>query len=453
MSELLTLLEDLLGPGGIVPAEVLAERATSYWNPAPTQALALLRPDSTEQLSQVMRLCHEHGQTMVVQGGRTGVVAGAESAADDLILSLERMSAIEAVDEVGCTATIQGGAVLQTVQEQLAEQGLLFPLDLGARGSCTIGGTVATNAGGMNVLRYGMMRNLVLGLEAVLVDGTVVSSMNQMLKNNTGYDLKQLFIGSEGTLGVVTRAVVRLFPLPASRQTAMVAMQSFDDVISLLKTAQADLAGTLNAYEIMWNSYYRAVTEPGAHRPPMDRDYAFYVMIEAEGADPGSDDERFNLLLEQAFEAGVIVDAVIPKSDTERRALWDVREEFDAILPSYLYDVSLPIRDMPAYVDELDSDLKARWPQVEFHVFGHMADGNLHLFVNPGEDGVTHEDCDEVVYRRLTQFKGSISAEHGIGLDKRAWLSASRSSEEIRLMKNLKTSFDPQGLLNPGRIV
>jgi FAD/FMN-containing dehydrogenase len=453
VTALLDQLDSLLGPGAIVPADVLAERATSYWNSAPTRALAMVRPASTEQLSQVMRLCSERGQTMVVQGGRTGVVAGAEASASDLIISLERMSAIEAVDDVGGTATIQGGAVLQTVQEQLAEQGFLFPLDLGARGSCTIGGTVATNAGGINVLRYGMMRNLVLGLEAVLADGTVVSSMNQMLKNNTGYDLKQLFIGSEGTLGVVTRAVVRLYPLPGSRQTALVALPSFDAVIQLLKTAQSDLAGTLSAYEIMWNSYYRAVTVTGAHRAPMDRDYAFYVMIEAEGADPEADELRFERMLEQAFDGGVVVDAVIPKSDTERRALWNVREEFDAILPSFLYDVSLPIRDMPAYVDQLHIDLRARWPEVEFHVFGHMADGNLHLFVNPQQDGATHADCDAIVYRRLPDFGGSVSAEHGIGLDKRDWLPTSRSAQEISLMRMLKGAFDPQGLLNPGRII
>jgi len=453
VNPLLAKLENILGPGGVVSSEALSERATSYWNPAPTRALALLRPDSTEQLSQVMRHCHEHGQSMVIEGGRTGVVAGAESRAEDVIISLERMSAIESVDEVGGTAIIQGGAVLQTVQEQLAEQGFLFPLDLGARGSCTIGGTVATNAGGMNVLRYGMMRHLVLGLEAVLADGTVVSSMNQMLKNNTGYDLKQLFIGSEGTLGVVTRAVLRLFPLPASRQTAMVATQSFDELVHLLRTSQAELAGTHSAYDVMWNSYYRAVTEPGGHRPPMDRDHAFYVMIEAEGADPEADDLRFNRLLEQTLESACIVDAVIPKSDAERRALWNVREEFDAVLPAFLYDVSLPIRDMPAYVDGLSDDLRARWPAVEFQVFGHMADGNLHLFVNPGEEGVSQSDCDELVYQRLARYQGSISAEHGIGLEKRAWLSSSRNAQEIRLMKTIKASLDPRGLLNPGRII
>ncbi|MGI9202159.1 MAG: FAD-binding oxidoreductase, partial [Woeseiaceae bacterium] len=197
MVDIVKQLEGVLAAGDIVPSDALAERATSYWDSSPTEAKALLRPANTEQVSEILRICHDSKQTVVVQGGLTGVVEGAVSTADDIIISLERMNTIESVDTMDGVAVIQAGAVLKTVQEQLAEQGFLFPLDLGARGSCTIGGTVATNAGGINVLRYGMMRNLVLGLEAVMADGTVISSMNQMLKNNTGYDLKQLFIGSE----------------------------------------------------------------------------------------------------------------------------------------------------------------------------------------------------------------------------------------------------------------
>ena len=228
-----------------------------------------------------------------------------------------------------------------------------FPLDLGARGSCTIGGNIATNAGGINVLRYGMMRNLVLGLEAVLADGTVVTSMNRMMKNNAGYDVKQLFIGTEGTLGIVTRAVLRLFPQPATRQSALVALNDFSSVSLLLNRLQQELAGSLSAFEIMWGDYYQAVTGNGGHRAPLSRDYPFYVVFEAEGADPEAHAARFEDVLSRALEDSLVVDAVIPKSGAESREIWNIREEFDAILepePVYLYDVSLPIRDMESYV-------------------------------------------------------------------------------------------------------
>jgi FAD/FMN-containing dehydrogenase len=285
MSDVVQLLIKEFGVDAVIGSSQVAERATSYWDSSPTKAKALLRLTSTEQVSRAMQICSQEKQTVVVQGGLTGVVGAAVSTSDDIIISLEGMNQIESVDAMDGVAVIQAGAILQTVQEQLAEQGFLFPLDLGARGSCTIGGTVATNAGGINVLRYGMMRNLVLGLEAVLADGTVISSMHQMLKNNTGYDLKQLFIGSEGTLGIVTRVVVKLFPAPKSRQTAMIACESFDAVVRVLKTMQTGLAGTLSAFEVMWNTYYSSVTNEGGHRPPMDRDYPFYVLAEAAGAD------------------------------------------------------------------------------------------------------------------------------------------------------------------------
>jgi FAD/FMN-containing dehydrogenase len=453
MSDIKNKLQALLPDQAVIDASALAARATSYWDPSPTQAKVLLRPESTQQVSDVMRLCHEAGQSVVVQGGLTGVVQGAVSTAEDVIISLERMNAIESVDELDGVAVVQAGAVLQAVQEQLADKGFLFPLDLGARGSCTIGGTIATNAGGINVLRYGMMRQLVLGLEVVLADGTIISSMNQMLKNNTGYDLKQLFIGSEGTLGIVTRAVVRLFPIPKSRQTALFATESFDAVTQILKRMQSDLAGTLSAYEVMWNRYFNLVTQDGAHNAPMSRDYPFYVLAEAEGADPEADDNRFQRLLEVGLESGDVVDAVLPKSESERQALWLIREEFDPVLPAYLYDVSLPIKAMSGYVDKLESELSAWRSDAECLVFGHIADGNLHIFVRPHEDGVHHDKSDEIVYGCLDGLSGSISAEHGIGIEKKRWLGDSRNKDEIQMMRSIKTLLDPKNILNPGKVI
>jgi FAD/FMN-containing dehydrogenase len=453
MDNLIDQLSGIVGRDGVSSGPDFAERATSYWDSSPTVAKALVRARSTQQVSDVLVLCHERGQSVVVQGGLTGVVEGALSGPEDIIISLEKMTAIESVDPLDGVAVIQAGAVLQSVQEQLAEQGFLFPLDLGARGSCTIGGNVATNAGGMNVLRYGMIRNVVLGLEAVLADGTVISSMNQMLKNNTGYDLKQLFIGSEGTLGVVTRVVVKLFPLPQSRQTVLLATESFDAVVSLLKIMQSDLAGTLSAFEVMWNNYFSSVTVAGAHTAPLARDHSYYVLIEAEGSDAKADEARFQAILERSLEDGIVVDAVLPKSQSERDSLWKVREEFDVVLPAYLYDVSLPIRSMSIYIDKVEKALAAWREDARLYVFGHIADGNLHIFVTPYDDGAHQQPCDEIVYGCLDGLNGSISAEHGIGVDKKAWLGNTRSEEEIQLMKGLKGLLDPTNVLNPGKVI
>ena len=448
------LLEEL-GPDTVIEGDSLYDRAESYWNSASTQALAMVRPRTTEEVSRALSICCRYNQPVISQGGLTGCVQGAIAGPDEVILSLERMTCIESIDEIGATVIVQAGAILQTVQETVEEKGLLFPLDMGSRGSCSIGGNVATNAGGINVLRYGMMRNLVLGLEVVLADGSVLSSMNQMLKNNAGYDLKQLFIGSEGTLGIVTRAVLKLFPQPTTCNCALVAIESFAQVITLLKTLQRDLVGTLSAYEVMWGNYFRAVTDVGGHRAPMGRDYPFYVVVESEGATPETDNERFEYVLGQALEGNIIVDAILSKSGADRRTIWNIREIFDDILkpkPTYLYDISLPIKAMAVYVDQLEVELKLLWPNSLLHVFGHMADGNLHLFVQPGIEGDFHVDCDQAVYSLLKTFNGSISAEHGIGHEKKSWLQQSRNQSELNLMRALKLTLDPSNILNPGRV-
>jgi len=311
VSNIVAELSKIVGDGRVLTGDAVAERATSYWNSAPMQAAAIVLPRSTGDVSAILKCCHEHEQTVVTHGGLTNCVAAAESAADDVVISLEKMNGIVEIDKVGGTAVVEAGAILQYVQEAAAEQGLRFPLDLGARGSCTIGGNVATNAGGMNVLRYGMMRNLVLGLEAVLADGTVVSSMNRMMKNNAGYDVKQLFIGTEGTLGIVTRVVLRLFPRPVSQQSALVAMESFTSVATFLSRLQQKLAASLSAFEIMCGDYYAAVTADGGHRAPLSRDYPFYVVFESEGTDPDADTIRFENVLEQTLGDGLIVDAIL----------------------------------------------------------------------------------------------------------------------------------------------
>ena len=456
MSDTVSNLGDIVGTGRVLDSAATAGRQTSFWNPDPMQARALVMPGSTDEISRVLRACHDAGQAVITQGGLTNCVCAVEPTRDDIVLSTEKMTGIIEIDPVGGTAVVEAGAVLQIVQETLAADGLYFPLDLGARGSCTIGGNIATNAGGINVLRYGMMRNLVLGLETVLADGTVISSLNRMLKNNAGYDTKQLFIGSEGSLGIVTRAVLRLFPQPASRQNAFVAFDSFDNVVRLLSFLQKELAGTLSAFEVMWGDYYHEVTGEGWHRPPLARDYPFYVVFQAEGSDPAADEARFERVLEDAFEQGMIVDAALPKSESEVRDMWNIREDFEAILemqPNYLFDVSLPIRDMAAYVDEVYARLEKRLPESRSFTLGHMADGNLHLFVAPCAEGNHQHAINECVYDPLRPYSGSVSAEHGIGMDKIRWLPHSRSAADIELMRTLKRTLDPKAILNPDRVL
>ncbi len=449
-------LANIVGDKRLLDSAAAAGRVTSFWNPEPLQARALALPEATAEVSALLRACHGAGQPVITQGGLTNCVAAVEPTLDDVVISTERMAGILEIDRVGGTAVVEAGAVLQDVQEAMASEGLYFPLDLGARGSCTIGGNIATNAGGINVLRYGMMRNLVLGLETVLADGTVISSLNRMLKNNAGYDTKQLFIGSEGTLGIVTRAVLRLFPQPASRQNAMVAFRDFDNVAALLGVLQRELAGTLSAYEVMWNDYYHEVTGEGWHRAPLGRDHPFYVVFQAEGSDPVTDAERLERVLTDALERNLIVDAVLPKSESEARDLWRIREEFEAVLerkPNFLYDVSLPIRDMPAYVDEVYRRVGARWPEGRAFTLGHIADGNLHFFISPGEEGDHHDAANACVYEPLRPYGGSVSAEHGIGTEKMRWLPHSRSRADIDLMRTLKASLDPRNILNPSRVL
>jgi FAD/FMN-containing dehydrogenase len=343
------------------------------------------------------------------------------------------------------------------LQEAALEAGLVFPLDLGARGSCTIGGNIATNAGGNQVLRFGMMRNLVLGLEAVLADGTIVSSLNKMLKNNAGYDLKQLFIGSEGTLGVVTRAVLRLFPRQPVKTSALCAVRGFDEAVALLHAAQRGLAGSLSAFEAMWAPYFECVLEHvPALRSPFDSRHAIYVLLESEGSDEAADRERFERMLEAAMVAGIIADAVIAQSERERRDFWKIRDGIaeitPALQPMLSFDVSMPTGEMPAFLERVDREFAASFRQITNLVFGHLGDNNLHLAVTTGHAQDLPKLCD-VVYGAAGAHHGSISAEHGVGVLRRDYLHLSRTPEELALMKRLKAALDPRGILNPGRVV
>ncbi|HCR99144.1 MAG: FAD-binding oxidoreductase [Halomonas sp.] len=460
MDTLINSLTDIVGKTGVLLGDDVAQRSVDWFTKASCQAKAIIRPQSTEQLSQVMTLCYEANQPVVTHGGLTGVVHGAVASPDELVVSLELMNQIEHIDAVGSTMQVQAGVTLQHVQEAAQEIDRQFALDLGARGSCTVGGNIATNAGGIRVIRYGMMRQQVLGLEVVLSDGTVVSSMNTMLKNNAGYDLKQMFMGSEGTLGIVTRAVLRLHPNMPSEQTAFVAVPSFDALTSLLNMASKELANSLSAFEALWNNHYALMTSATTkHTALLANNSPFYAIIETLGSDDEKDAEAFASVLEKALEAELITDAVLASSSSQREGIWAVREDIETLVhaldPMFSYDISLPITHMDEYVTALEGKLKAQWPETcELVVFGHLGDGNLHIIVTVRDASQdARRQVEELVYGSLVKYNGSISAEHGVGLEKRDYLTLSRSPEEIALMKRLKQAMDPKGLLNPGKIL
>ncbi|MBN7797569.1 FAD-binding oxidoreductase [Parahaliea mediterranea] len=451
-------LRDLLGDNAVLDAADLATRSAGFLRPDNLQAAALARPANTEQVAQVLRWCRNNGVGVVAQGGLTGLVHGADADPAQVILSLERMRDIESIDPRQRCATVQAGVTLQALQEAVEEHGLMFPLDLGARGTATVGGNAATNAGGNRVIRYGMMRDMVLGLEAVLADGTVISSLNQLIKNNAGYDLKQLFIGSEGTLGVITRLVLRLRECPTTRNMALVGLESFDNMTALLKHMDRELGGTLSAFEAMWNGFYRLVTtEPARGRPPISQDYPYYVLMESQGADPEGDSQRFNDALASALEAGLLADAAVSQSEGDCQRFWalrdDVEQTFLGGVPC-VFDISLPMAEMETYIDELRDALPGAVGEHKLWVFGHLGDGNLHIVVQlpPERADALRPTVEQRVYAPLSAFKGSVSAEHGIGLEKKAWLHVSRSAQEIQLMRTLKAALDPTGTLNPGKM-
>ena len=355
------------------------------------------------------------------------------------------------------TITAWAGTPLQVIQEAALDAGFHLPLDFGARGSCHIGGAIATNAGGNQVIRFGMTRNLVLGLEAVLADGTIISSLNKMLKNNAGYDLKQLFVGTEGTLGIITRAVLRLYPKLESTCTALCAVRSFDQAVALLRGLQGKLGGSVSAYEVMWSPYFdRVIDHSDTLRSPFDENYPIYALAEAEGSDQETDSRRFEEVLGGALEDGLIDDAAIAQSEKDRQSFWNIRDgvaEITAdLLPYASLDVSMEIAEMAEFLDEFDTELKQALPDAINLVFGHIGDNNLHLFVSTRREGDLKTIFD-IGYRLTGAHGGSVSAEHGIGVLKRDYLHLSRSPEELELMRRLKNALDPKGILNPGRVI
>jgi FAD/FMN-containing dehydrogenase len=450
MADLLARLEAVLGPRGVLTGDDVAARTCDPFGHVPPRSAAILRPASTGELSRIVAMCHAAGQPLVLHGGRTGVAGGALASSEELVVSLERMAHVIEVDPVGGTATVEAGATIEAVQAAVAPHGLLYPIDLGSKGSATVGGTIATNAGGNRVIRWGMTRHNVLGLEAVLADGTVVSAMNRFLKNNTGYDLKQVFIGSEGTLGIVTRAVLRLVPAPSTQNLALVSAGSYEGVLALLGRARH--MQSLSAFEVMWHDYYGFVA---AHDPTrrLLPDAPFTVLIETMGNDEAGDRAAFEAFLAQAFEAGLIADAVVAASGRQIAELWRVREGSEVLVrhmgPFLSFDVSVDIRRADLFVDAVKAALGDRIGPFRLVAFGHLGDGNIHVGVHVGPDtlarAVAIETC---VYDVVAQFGGALTAEHGIGTLKREYLPHHVTPGALATMRRLRDALDPDRLLN-----
>ncbi|OWT63495.1 FAD-binding oxidoreductase [Candidimonas nitroreducens] len=461
-------------PGGSIPdapctLESLAQTVSCLRKPADIQAYLqdasglaaaglpamVLRPDSVEQVVQIVRACHQEGRRLTIQGGRSGLAGGAVPDEGDVVLALERLDRVEEFDTVGGTITVQAGMILENLCALVEARGWYFPLDLGARGSCQIGGNVATNAGGNRVLRYGTTRELVLGLEVVLADGTLMTMLNKGLKNNTGLDLKHLFIGTEGTLGVITRVVLRLFPRPERRYSALAAVSGLDQVARLLQLARARLP-ELSSFEVMWRNYLAAAGQVLQKTPPFESRYPICVLLETEGRDTPEAAAALEGFLGELLESGEVLDAIIPHSQEQAAMLWKFRDAIGEILrtmqPYVAFDIGIPLQKMDAFIEVACAGLARLEPNARNLLFGHLGDGNLHLSTGPHapENLLAVE---ELVYREVERVGGSISAEHGIGRIKKPFLKHSRGAAERALMQQVKRALDGDSGLNRHRVI
>ncbi|TYC61866.1 FAD-binding oxidoreductase [Rhodobacterales bacterium] len=425
----------------------------------PVVPLAVLRPDTPEAVARAVEICARHGVPVVPQGGLTGLAGGAHPIEGCVAISLDRLNGVEEIDPAASTMTVRAGTPLETIQNAAADAGFYIPLDLGARGSCQIGGNLGTNAGGNRVIRYGMAREMVLGLEYVLPDGTLVSGLNKMIKNNAGFDLKQLFLGSEGTLGIITRAVLRLQPQPGCVNAALCGVGSYDDVVALLAAARKGLGPMLSAFEVMWPDYWHEATVTVSGTPnPLAGEHAFYVLVEAQGLDEEIDGPRFMSWIEGQFEAGRIEDAAISQSMQDVADFWLTRDaagEFQTVLgPHCAYDIGLPVASMDDFANACRARLKEAMPEALSVYYGHIGDGNLHIVaLDRARATPPMDEISGIVYDTVRAFGGTVSAEHGIGLLKKPYLPYTRSAEELALMGRLKAALDPNGILNPGKVI
>lgn len=445
-------LISIVGLRGVLEPAEFEGRSCDPLRDVPIVSPLIVRPADAGELSLAIQAAVRHGFKVVTHGGRTSLAGGSFTRSDAIVVSTERMNRIERIDEVGQFAVIGAGVPIQEIHEAAEARGLFYPIDLGSKGSATLGGTISTNAGGNHVIRWGMTRQSILGIEAVLADGTVVDAMNTLLKNNTGYDLKHVLIGAEGTLGIVTRAVVRLVPLPSTQEVALLAVESMDKVLALLMAARRMPA--LSAFEVMWQDFYALVANADSSRRPVAPDWPYYVLIETLGYDRTADRAMFEQFIETALGDGLAVDGVLAASDRQKQDLWHVREASEIIAREFgkvvSFDVSVPLDHVQTFVDDAYQALNARFADVRGVTLGHIGDNNIHLGISIGPETPEKTiEIEDAVYSALAPFGGAITAEHGVGQFKKDFLHRYKNPGELSMMKCLKAALDPDGVLNP----
>ena len=468
MTDLPHQLRQLIGAPHVLTEGDLSAYEQDWRKRSHGKALCVVRPGSTAEVAAVVKACVAAGASIVPQGGNTGMVVGStpDTSGTQVVLSLQRMNAVRGIDPGNSTVTVEAGCILQQLQQTAEQAGFLFPLSLGAEGSCTIGGNLSTNAGGTQVVRYGNARELCLGLEVVTADGEIWNGLSGLRKDNTGYDLRDLFVGSEGTLGIITAATMKLFPLPAASLTAWAAVPSMEQAVELLGLTHRYLGAGLTGFEVMNRFALSLVDKHYPHlRVPLFRDTPWCVLL--ENSDSESEEHartRFEALLEEGMEKGLVTDAVVAESISQAHNLWHIRESITLAQAeeglNIKHDISVPISAIPAFVAETDALLAQHIPGVRMVDFGHLGDGNLHYNVQTPEGGDAaaflreyEPQVNKIVYDAVCRHGGSISAEHGVGSLKVDSLPKYKDPVALALMARIKHALDPQGLFNPGRVI
>ncbi|MEO1250794.1 MAG: FAD-binding oxidoreductase [Pseudomonadota bacterium] len=454
----------IVGEKGVIGEADAAPYLSEWRSRWPGEAAMIIAPATTEEVSRVVQLCAEHKVAITPQGGNTGLVGGQIPFGPEILLSTKRLRAVRDVSPLNNTMTLEAGLTLAEAQAIAAGEERLFPLSIGAEGTCQIGGVISTNAGGVNVLRYGNMRDLILGLEAVLPDGRIWNGLKRLRKDNTGYDLKQLFIGAEGTLGIVTAAVLKLFPSPRDKVTALAGVSGPDKAVALLSHAQGATGGAATSFELMNRLCVElsAAHIPGV-RDPMNAAHPAYALMEFSAGEKGHLRESIEAMLADALEAGLIEDAVIAENETQAKALWHMRHSLsEAINHEGLgarHDVSVATSDIPAFLEKGETVVKGIAPEARIVAFGHIGDGNVHYDI-VGAKGAQKDALEPVraqiesaVYDVISSFNGSISAEHGVGRHRRDSLAKVKPQVDLDMMRAIKTALDPHGIMNPGKML
>ena len=458
-ADVISRLKSVLGPQGwSQDPDRLAPKLLEWRDRWSGDTPLMVLPKSTAEVSAVVGLCFETGTPIMPQGGNTGLVGG-QIPRGEILISLERMRAIRSIEPFDDALIAEAGVPLVTVQQTAQEAGRLFPLSLASEGTATIGGLISTNAGGTAVLRYGNMRELVLGIEAVLPNGEVFQGLKSLRKDNTGYDLKQLLIGAEGTLGVVTAASLKLFPIPASRATAMAGLAKAEDAVALLARAKQESAGGIEAFELMGRMGVDFALRhiPGL-REPLEGRYPWYVLIEAISAEEGGAEAALERLLAAGLEDGLVLDAAIAQNQTQSKAFWRLREDQSAAQKpeglSWKHDVSVPVSKVAELIERAGAEIGRRWPGARIAAFGHVGDGNIHYNISEPEGGdaafdADRDACARVVHDIVDELGGSISAEHGLGVMKSEEALLYKSPAEVQTMRAIRAALDPKRIMNP----